>query len=118
MRGMARRIEAADIVNRVLQTHHLTQAEFANLAGVTVATVNRWSRGHQLADARTIANAITLLNDDPAQYGLEMRAANASNDQLLAAMDALREEQRRQHDELLAALSEIRTGIEVIRQRP
>ena len=110
-------MDASDLLRRFLVEHQLTQAEFATLAGVTVATVNRWVNGHALADARKIAAAITALGLDPRAYDINLPAPAMNNQQVTQMLTTLAETQRLQHEELLAVLVEIRTGIEILRTR-
>lgn len=120
---MARLIDASDIITQLLHEHGLTQAEFAGLAGVTVATVNRWAKGHQMADARKVAAAMTQLGENPAAFGIALRRPSTADARagdaasVQSIIDALQEDQRRRHEELLAVLTEIRTGIDILRQR-
>lgn len=115
---MARLIDASQLLHRLLSDTKVTQAEFAEVAGVTVATVSRWANGHHLADARKIAAAITRLGADPVEYGIDLPSRSISNHQVVEMIDALREDQARQHAELLAALTELRVGIDILRARP
>lgn len=114
---MALMIDASDLLKGLLKENHLTQAEFAALAGVTVATVSRWVNGHSLADARKISAAIAALGQDPREYDINLPRPTLSNHQLTELITTLGENQRRQHEELLAALTEIRTAIDVLRSR-
>lgn len=113
---MARLIDATSVLERVLSQHSITQADFARLADVTVVTVNRWARGRQLADTRKLAHAIRELGDDPATYGIP-GVRKSPQEQLLEELSSMREDQRRQHEETLAALSDLRIAIDVLRAR-
>lgn len=110
-------MDASELLPQLLDHAKITQAEFADLAGVTVATVNRWANGHHLADARKLAKAITMLGRNPADYGIDLPSQAISNHQVVELLAAMREEQRRQHDETMTALSDLRIAVEVLRAR-
>lgn len=118
MRVVALLIDASELLRKLLQEQHLTQAEFAQLAGVTVATVNRWVNGHSLADGRKVAAAFTAMGLDPREHGINTPTPSMNNKQLEQLVATLAENQRLQHEELLAVLVEIRTGIDILRARP
>lgn len=110
-------MDASGLLPQLLDESKITQAEFAELAGVTVATVNRWANGHHLADARKIAKAITMLGRNPTDYGIDLPSQTISNHQVVELLAAMREDQRRQHDEIIAAISDLRIAVEVLRAR-